>query len=43
MADVLFVLCCLANQMNIDLEDAMKENMQKKPNETNYAILQMKN
>ena len=29
MADVLFVLCCLANQMNIDLEDAMKENMQK--------------
>ena len=30
MADVLFVLCCLANQMNIDLEDAMKENMQKK-------------
>ena len=30
MADVLFVLCCLANQMNIYLEDAMKENMQKK-------------
>ena len=30
MADVLFVLCCLANQKNIDLEDAMKENMQKK-------------
>ena len=30
MADVLFVLCCLANQMNIDLEDEKKENMQKK-------------
>ena len=30
MADVLFVLICLANQTNVDLEDAFKKNMIKK-------------
>ncbi len=30
MADVLFVLICLANQTGIDLENAMKKNLQKK-------------
>jgi len=30
MADILFVLMCLANQMNIDLETALRDNMNKK-------------
>ncbi|KQS35368.1 nucleotide pyrophosphohydrolase [Pedobacter sp. Leaf194] len=30
MADVLFVLICLANQTGINLTDALKENLQKK-------------
>lgn len=30
MADVLFVLLCLANQTGIDLEKAMKKNLEKK-------------
>lgn len=30
MADVLFVLICLANQTGIDLADALEKNMQKK-------------
>ncbi len=30
MADVLFVLICLANQTGIDLDEALKNNMQKK-------------
>lgn len=30
LADVLFVLICLANQTNIDLEEALKENLEKK-------------
>ena len=30
MADVLFVLICLANQTGIDLEDAFRKNMEKK-------------
>jgi NTP pyrophosphatase (non-canonical NTP hydrolase) len=30
MADVLFVLICLANQTGIDLEVAMKKNLEKK-------------
>ena len=30
MADVLFVLICLANQTNVDLEEAFKKNMIKK-------------
>lgn len=30
MADVLFVLICLANQTGIDLEEALKRNLDKK-------------
>ena len=30
MADILFVLCCLANQMNINLDEAMQRNILKK-------------
>ncbi|MDX2359971.1 MAG: nucleotide pyrophosphohydrolase [Crocinitomicaceae bacterium] len=30
MADVLFVLVCLANQTGIDLEEAMTKNLEKK-------------
>ena len=30
LADVLFVLICIANQTDIDLEDAMKANFKKK-------------
>ena len=30
LADVMFVLICLANQTGIDLEEAMKRNLEKK-------------
>ena len=30
LADVLFVLVCIANQTGIDLESAMKQNIEKK-------------
>ena len=30
MADVLFVLICLANQTGVELESALKENLEKK-------------
>lgn len=30
MADVLFVLICLANQTGVDLEEALKKNLDKK-------------
>ncbi len=32
MADVLFVLICLANQTGVDLEDALNKNLEKKTN-----------
>jgi NTP pyrophosphatase (non-canonical NTP hydrolase) len=32
MADVLWVLICLANQTGIDLEDALRKNLDKKTN-----------
>ncbi|MCB9257686.1 MAG: nucleotide pyrophosphohydrolase [Chitinophagales bacterium] len=32
MADILFVLMCMANQNNINLEDAMRKNLAKKTN-----------
>lgn len=32
MADVLFVLICLANQTGVDLASALEKNMQKKTN-----------
>jgi len=30
MADILFVLCCLANQTGIDLDSALVKNLEKK-------------
>lgn len=30
MADILFVLCCLANQTGIDLDLALEKNLEKK-------------
>jgi NTP pyrophosphatase (non-canonical NTP hydrolase) len=32
MADVLFVLICLANQTGVNLEEALKKNLEKKTN-----------
>ena len=32
LADVMFVLICLANQTGINLEEAIKKNLQKKTN-----------
>jgi NTP pyrophosphatase (non-canonical NTP hydrolase) len=32
LADVLFVLICIANQTNINLEEALKKNIEKKTN-----------
>lgn len=32
IADILFVIICLSNQMNIDLENAIIQNLQKKTN-----------
>ncbi len=32
LADVMFVLICIANQTGIDLEDALKRNLEKKTN-----------
>jgi len=32
LADVLFVLICLANQTSVDLEEALKKNLDKKTN-----------
>jgi NTP pyrophosphatase (non-canonical NTP hydrolase) len=30
LADIFWVLLCLANQMNIDLEEALRKNIEKK-------------
>lgn len=35
MADVLWVLCCLANQTGVDLTDAFRKNLQKKTDRDN--------
>jgi NTP pyrophosphatase (non-canonical NTP hydrolase) len=32
LADVLFVLCCIANQTGVDLEEALHKNLAKKTN-----------
>lgn len=40
MADVLFVLICLANQNNIDLEKAFIKNLEKKTNRDKNRHLQ---
>lgn len=36
IGDILFVLTCLANQMNIDLIEVIKNNMNKKTNRDQY-------
>lgn len=40
MADVLWVLICLANQTGIDLEAALKKNLDKKTNRDNTRHLE---
>lgn len=39
MADVLWVLLCMANQSNIDLTEALKKNIEKKTNRDNTRHL----
>lgn len=41
MADVLFVLICIANQTGVDLTQAMTKNLEKKPNGMLSDIAQM--
>ncbi len=36
MADILFVLICLANQTGVDLEKAFEKNLEKKTNRDKY-------
>ena len=40
MADVLFVLICLANQTGVDLEQAMRKNLEKKTKRDSTRHLQ---
>jgi len=35
LADVLFVVMCIANQTGVDLQQALEENLQKKTNRDN--------
>ncbi len=39
MADVLFVLICLANQTGVDLTEALRKNLEKKTNRDNTRHL----
>ena len=43
MADVLFVLICLANQTGINLTDAFAKNLTKKQREMQQDMLRIKN
>ena len=43
MADVLWVLMCLANQTGVNLTEALKKNIKKKPKETATDIMKTKN
>lgn len=43
LADVLFVLICLANQTGVDLEKALKKNLVKKQKETKQDIWTTRN
>lgn len=38
LADVLFVLICIANQTGVNLTDALQKNLAKKPNEMRLDI-----
>ncbi len=40
LADVLFVLICLANQTGVNLEDALKKNIEKKTSRDNKRHLE---
>ncbi len=40
MADVLWVLCCLANQTGVDLTKAMEKNLQKKTDRDSLRHIQ---
>ncbi len=40
MADILFVLICLANQTGVDLTDALHKNLEKKTNRDNKRHLE---
>jgi len=42
MADIYFVLSCLANQMDIDLSEAIKKNLQKKTERDSERHIQNK-
>src|SRR3954471_4320720 len=42
LADVLFVLVCIANQTGVDLETALKKNLQKKTERDNTRHIQNK-
>lgn len=42
MADVLWVLICLANQTSVDLEKALTENIEKKTNRDNQRHINNK-
>ena len=39
LSDVLFIVLCLANQMDIDLDSAFKKNMDKKRNRDSHRHL----
>lgn len=41
MADVLWVLICLANQTGVDLTKAFEKNLEKKPHETKIVIIKI--
>ncbi|GAB3828752.1 nucleotide pyrophosphohydrolase [Pontibacter rugosus] len=43
LADVLFVLICLANQTGIDLTEALRKNLEKKQTATANATSRTKN
>lgn len=38
MADILWVLICLANQTGVDLTEALQKSFEKRPNATTTAI-----
>lgn len=42
MADIIFVLVCLANQMDISLEEAIQKNLQKKTDRDQKRHIQNK-
>ena len=43
MADVLWVLICLANQTGVNLTEALRKSIEKKPEETKNDILTIPN